>query len=202
MIAAIVPAAGLSKRMGQPKLTLPVGGLPLIVRVVTALRLGGAESVVVVAPPPEQPGAIMLADFARLAGADVVVAEQPPPDMRASVELGLARLALGRSPTTFLLAPGDSPGISPELVKRVIARAKISPEAIVRPEFQGRRGHPVALPWTLATQIPILPPEVGVNALIRSHAETIVSLEIDDPGATADLDTPEDYERWGNLRGD
>ena len=47
-VAAIVPAAGLSTRMGRPKLLLPFGGEPLIVRVVNALRQGGAAPVVVV----------------------------------------------------------------------------------------------------------------------------------------------------------
>ena len=195
MIAAIVPAAGLSRRMGKPKLTLPIDGVPMIVRVVTALRLGGAEPVVVVVPPAEVPGAILLGR-ARGAGADVVVAEQPPPDMRASVELGMARLAVGTPPTTVLLAPGDSPGLSPELVARVIAHAKAAPGAIIRPEVEGRRGHPVALPWSLATKIAGLPPDAGVNTLIRSHADIIISLDVDDPTAIDDLDTPEDYERW------
>lgn len=196
MIAAIVPAAGLSERMGQPKLTLPIGGVPVIVRVVNALRLGGADTVVVVVAPTEQPGAIALAEEARGAGADVVVAERPPPDMRASVELALARLSGGPEPATVLLAPGDSPGISAKLVARVVAAAISAPHAIIRPEVQGRRGHPVALPWNVAVQIPRLPPDVGVNALVRAHAESLIVVEVDDPGAVADLDTPEDYERW------
>src|SRR3954468_1634613 len=33
-IAAVVLAAGMSRRMGRPKALLPLGGLPLIVRVV------------------------------------------------------------------------------------------------------------------------------------------------------------------------
>ena len=56
-IAAIVPAAGRSERMGRPKLILPIGGATVIARVVAALRQGGAEPVVVVAPPAEAPGA-------------------------------------------------------------------------------------------------------------------------------------------------
>lgn len=200
MIAAIVPAAGRSERMGRPKLTLPIGGVPLIVRLVNALRLGGADLVVVVVAPVDQPGASNLADAARSAGADVIVAEHPPPDMRASVEIALAHLAAGPEPATILLAPGDSPGISQELVAQVVARASADPRLIIRPEVHGRRGHPVAIPWSLATEIPRLPPDAGVNTLVRAQAESIIVLQVDDAGATADLDTPEDYERWkGHL---
>jgi molybdenum cofactor cytidylyltransferase len=200
MIAAIVPAAGLSTRMGRPKLTLPIDGVPLIARVVTALRQGGADTVVVVVPPAEQLGADAVAEAALTAGAVVVVAEQPPPDMRASVELGLAQLALGPAPSTLLLVPGDSPGVSSELVNRVIVRAITAPDAIVRPESTGHRGHPVALPWSLATEIPRLPPDAGVNTLIRANADRIIPVEVAEPRAFVDLDTPEDYNRWNALR--
>ena len=43
MIAAVVPAAGHSQRMGRPKLILPIGGQTVIARVVSALRDGGAS---------------------------------------------------------------------------------------------------------------------------------------------------------------
>ena len=68
MIAAVVPAAGRSQRMGRPKLLLPIDGEPLIVRVVTALREGGAERVVVVAPPAESEGGPAVAALASQAG--------------------------------------------------------------------------------------------------------------------------------------
>ena len=45
MIAAVVPAAGSSKRMGQPKLLVEFDGHTLIGRVVGALRAGGVERV-------------------------------------------------------------------------------------------------------------------------------------------------------------
>jgi molybdenum cofactor cytidylyltransferase len=199
MIAAVVPAAGRSLRMGRPKLTLPVGGVPLISRVVTALRGGGAETVVVVAPPLDEPAAVQLADEARRAGAEVVVPDSAPPDMRASVELGLACLGQGRLPVMILLAPGDSPGLSPALVARLIGQARDHPESIVVPAVHGRRGHPVALPWSLATEIRQLPIGLGVNALLVANASRVFELEVDDPGAVADLDTPDDYDRWAGA---
>ena len=51
MIAAIVPAAGLSQRMGEPKLLLPIGGIPVIARVIEALLAGGVDRALVITPP-------------------------------------------------------------------------------------------------------------------------------------------------------
>ncbi len=196
MIAAVVPAAGRSERMGRPKLILTVGGVTVIARVVKALRHGGADPVIVVAPPAEEPGAALLAEHARNAGALVVVAERVPPDMRASVELGLGRLGAVGSPRTVLLVPGDSPAITPDLVAQVVNGSRGNPDRIIVPVVTGKRGHPVALPWRLASEIPHLPPGIGVNALVKSRAADVVELEVDDLGAVADLDTPEDYQRW------
>ena len=198
MIAAIVPAAGRSERMGRPKLLLPVEGLSVIARVVGALRHGGADPVVVVAPPAVAHGAAALADEATRAGALVVVPDAPPPQMRDSVELGLDRLARGPSPppATVLLAPGDSLGIHAALVARVVAEARAHPEAILLPARDGRRGHPVALPWSVAAEIHGLPADVGINALVRRHAARVVTLDVADPAVLDDLDTPEDYRRW------
>ncbi len=202
MIAAVVPAAGRSERMGRPKLILPLGGGTVIARVIWALREGGAETIVVVAPPEEFDGAEVLADEARRAGAVVVVAGSATADMRASVELGLDRLRSGPTPSAVLLAPGDSPGITAELVRQIVARAAAEPASIVVPRYRGRRGHPVALPWDLAAEIRGLPTGTGVNALLAARADRVVMLDVDDPGTTADLDTPGDYRAWLESRWD
>ncbi len=70
MIVALVPAAGLSRRMGRPKLILDLEepGRSVIAHVVEALREGGLTDVLVLAPPPDQAGARTLAEHATRAG--------------------------------------------------------------------------------------------------------------------------------------
>ena len=60
----------------------------------------------------------------------------------------------------------------------------------------GVGGHPVALPWDLAAEIRDLPEGTGVNALLAARADRVLMLDVDDPGTTADLDTPDDYRAW------
>ena len=196
MIAAIVPAAGRSGRMGRPKLILPVGGIPLIARVVAALRDGGADRIIVVAPPTLEPGADALREAAEAQGAEVVVPDRPTFDMRASVELGLSHLFDGPKPSALLLTPGDLPGLGRDAVARVIGASIGSPGRIVAPRCLGKRGHPLLLPWPLALEIPRLPPGVGVNALLSDHADAIDFVTIDDADLLDDLDTSDDYRRW------
>ncbi|MEO6811557.1 MAG: nucleotidyltransferase family protein [Isosphaeraceae bacterium] len=196
MIAALVPAAGRSERMGRPKLTLPVGGVSLIARVVAALRAGGADRVVVVTPPADTPGASKIIVDAEGEGGEVVVLDRATADMRATFERGLDHLEKGPRPVGLLLCPGDSPGISAPLVERVVFGFQEQTDRIIIPTYHGTRGHPVALPWRLAVKVRRLPVGVGVNALIKAHADRVLTLDLGDPNALADMDTPEDYARW------
>ena len=196
MIAAIVPAAGRSERMGRPKLILTFRGTTVITRVVTALRQGGADPIVVVAPPANAPGAAAVTEEAENAGAKVVVPADHPIDMRASFELGLCELERASPPRFILLAPADNAGITRELVATVIERATTEALAIIIPTVKGRRGHPIAVSWELAVMSRSLPLGAGLNALVALHADRVIELEVAEPGALIDLDTPEDYERW------
>lgn len=200
MIAAIVPAAGRSERMGQPKLILPIEGQSVIARVVLALRQGGVDPVLVVAPPRDTPGANILIKESGRAGATVVIAATRPADMRASFELGLSQLAGAASPSAVLLAPGDSPGMTPDLVAQLVRHAKTTPQSILIPTYQGKRGHPIVLPWSLALESRDLPGGAGLNALVALHTNETVEIKVGEPGTLDDLDTPEDYQRWTTPR--
>jgi molybdenum cofactor cytidylyltransferase len=200
VIVAIVPAAGESRRMGRPKLLLRLGERSVIARVVTALRKGGVHRVIVVTPPLDAPGGEDVGREAAGAGAELVVPDIQPPDMRTSFELALTILeADGDEPEMVLLTPADCPALTPTTVAVVIQRARAHPDGIVVPTVDGRRGHPVALPWECAREVRGLPRGVGVNALVTTLAHTIIEVAVDDPGAVADLDSPDDYRRWAEV---
>jgi molybdenum cofactor cytidylyltransferase len=103
---------------------------------------------------------------AAAAGGAVVVQPNPPPEeMRQSVEHALRHIA----------AKGDC--------------------RILIPTHERRRGHPVLFRWDLARDVFALPADVGLNQLVRQHANEVTTLAIDNPAVLWDLDTPEDYER-------
>ncbi len=117
--------------------------------------------------------------------------------MRATVEAGLFLLENAvPHPSAVLICPGDSVGLTAELVSAVVARLRAEPDSIVLPRYHGHRGHPLGLPWEVALAIRSLPPDLGINALRERFADRLSFLEVSEPGATVDLDTPEDYQRW------
>lgn len=190
MTFAVVPAAGHSTRMGRPKLTLPLGGRPVIEHVVTALRGGGVANVLVVVGPHVRD----LAPLAQAAGASVLALPAETADMRATIEAGLSWIEdhFRRTPDDrWLLAPADHPTITAGVVRTLLDAS----DPIVIPIHTGRRGHPTAFRWRHVAGIRALPPDIGVNAYLRAHADQVRELPVSDDGVLADLDTPGDYER-------
>ena len=78
---AVVPAAGHSTRMGEPKLLLPLAGEPLIRHTIRAWQRSQVDQVVVVA----RPGDNRLAAVVREAGAALIIPAVPSPDMKAFI---------------------------------------------------------------------------------------------------------------------
>lgn len=187
-LAAVVPAAGLSRRMGREKILLPFGGGTVLERVLTTLAAAGvAEPVVVLRPDlPE------AAEAVRRAGARAVLNPHPEREMLLSIRMGMADLP----PDTgaFYVWPADHPAVAVETI-RLLARAG-GPGRVALPVHAGRRGHPALVGAELIPAIAAISPGRGLRDLWRTSSEVLVEVPVDDPGVLLDLNTPEDYERW------
>jgi CTP:molybdopterin cytidylyltransferase MocA len=180
--------------MGRPKLALPLGNRSVIERVVSTLRNGGVERVVVVVGPhvPE------LIPLAQSAGADVVPLTATTDDMRATVTHGLDWIEqqLHPAPSDIcLLVPGDSPILEDSVVRQLLGHTQQSPSPLLVPTYNGKRGHPVLFSWDHVAGFRSLPPGQGLNSYLRQCHDRVIELPQSSPAVLADLNTPEDYER-------
>jgi molybdenum cofactor cytidylyltransferase len=189
---AIVPAAGRSRRMGQPKLLLPWGASTIIEAVLAAWQASRVTAIVVVVHREDQ----QLADTCRAAGVEVVVPSIPPPEMKESIRYGLehiTKMSSDRPPAGWLLAPADMPHLSAAAIDRVLEEAEAVPDKIVIPVCEQQRGHPVCFPWALADEVLHLQPDEGVNVLRQRHPTH--EFRHDAQEILIDIDTPADYKR-------
>jgi molybdenum cofactor cytidylyltransferase len=193
-MVAIVPAAGFSRRMGRPKLSLPWAGRSILEHVVATLRASGVARVLVVVGPhvPE------LIPLARLAGADVHTLTEPTADMRATIERGFDWIEanLPVAPSAWLLAPADHPLVEPRVVQQLMVSFREQPAfSIFLPTYRGQRGHPVLLAWRHVTGIRRWKHDEGINSYIRHCAAECCEVPVISENVLSDLDTPEDYQR-------
>ena len=190
-IGAVIPAAGLSSRMGRFKPLLPCGDMTVIERTVSS-ALPHADSIAVVTGYNSgELGEVLRARF----GDRVTIAHNPDyasTQMLDSVRIGLR--ALGDCDAFFIL-PGDMPEISRGTYEKLIQAYDGSYDALY-PAVNGRRGHP---PLISAGMIPEIMNGSGKGGLraILNRAYT-AEIAVGDEGALIDLDTPEDYDTISN----
>ena len=191
MISAIVPAAGLSTRMGGalPKPLLSWGASTVIGTVVSTLLAAGVAEVIVVTG--HQGEAIEAA----LAGYAVRCVYNPAyagGEMLSSIQAGLA--AAHPASAGALLALADQPQMQLAVVQQVLRAFEASGgQALVIPSHALRRGHPILLPRRLWDEVLALPAGETLRTAIQRHAAAIRYVEVDTPSVLADLDTPQQY---------
>ena len=202
-LVAIIPAAGQSRRMGQPKLLLDVAGRSVIARVIDALQQAGLIRCLVVVRTDDS----ALAAAVQSAGAEVVIPVVDPKDMRQSVESALRHLwcervadrSISSSATAsdegWVLVPADHPTLNPTILRELISAWSAGPDRIVVPVFEGQRGHPTIFPRCMEKDVLALPLHQGLNQLLRSDPARVLEVEVTDPHILDDLDTPEDLLR-------
>ena len=148
MIFAVVPAAGLSSRMGRPKLSLPLGGRTVLEHVVAALRQGGVDEVLVVVGPHD-PGLAALAEAAGpcvLAPAGSHGRHAGDGGTGPALAGGALSPAAGRRLAAGAGRPPDARrGRGAAAVRRPTPLGR--PQSIVVPVHEGRRGHPTLIAW-------------------------------------------------------
>ena len=180
--------------MGRPKLLLPLGGTTVIARMLSILKRPEITATVVVVRPDDEPLRAAVAEC----GAIPLQPAVPPPEMRQSVEEALRYLERQFHPRPddgWLLAPADHPLLDPAVIDQLISAWRNAPGKILVPTCRGKRGHPTLFPFRLVPEVFALPPDQGLNSLLRLRAGETEQIEVDSPAVISDLDTPEDYER-------
>ena len=188
-LAAVVPAAGYSTRMGAFKPLLPFGEATVIERVITTIREARIETIRVVVG---WQGDCLIPVLER-AGAPWVLNPRYAEGMYASIQTGVQSLPAGVE--AFFLLPGDMPLVRSATLTRLVAEWDACPGGILYPSRQGKRGHPPLLARAYVPEILAETPAGGLRSLLARHAADARDVECDDPGLLVDLDTPEEYRR-------
>jgi CTP:molybdopterin cytidylyltransferase MocA len=181
-IGGVLLAAGAGRRYGMPKALVTWQGRPLAARALTTLLDSGCAPVVVVLGAEAE----RVRRDVELAGAVVVTNPEWSEGMGSSLRAGL--LALARtSVTAAVVLLVDTPGITPEAVRRVCALA--SPEALVQASYDGLPGHPVLLGrqhWAQIAELAV--GDVGARPYLSTHADRVLIVECGDVSDGSDLD--------------
>ncbi|MBE3096646.1 MAG: nucleotidyltransferase family protein [Planctomycetes bacterium] len=189
MICAIILAAGRSRRMGTQKLLLPFAGRTVVGHIAGEILRGPiSETLVVVGQD-----AARIAEA--LAGLRLKIVTNPDPggEMLSSVRCGLR--ALPTDCDAVLVALGDQPTITSDLVGRMIDAFRTGARGIVVPVHGGKPGHPILFSARYRQEILTGYDDVGLCGLRQAHPEDVLEFGVASPSVLGDMDYPEDYRR-------
>lgn len=189
-IAAIVLAAGLSLRMGHPKMTLPWGDTTVLGQVIEILIQAGLDDIVVVTGGARTQVENVLEG---LPARPVFNARFEQDHMALSLSAGLA--ALSATANAALVALGDQPQIEAYVIARLLEAYHEYQPPLVFPSFQMRRGHPWIIARPLWDGIMALEPPETLRDFLRAYSEQIHYVAVESDTIFRDLDTPGDYLR-------
>ena len=188
MIAAVILAAGESRRMGTPKQLLTLSGRSLLRQVIERARASACQEVIVVLGA----GADRVAAAVRDSGARLVVNDRYREGMGTSLGAGIAALPPECEAAVVLL--GDQPRIDADVIDALIEVHRRTAKPIVASRYGGVAGAPTLIGRALFPEAMRLWGDVGGRFLIRQHPDLVAEVPLPE-AAAVDLDTPEDYAR-------
>ena len=182
-VCGLVLAAGEGRRLGGPKALLEVGGAVWSTAPLSPARgwcrrdRRGQRC----GAPREVPGARVVDN----------------PDWRtglgSSLRIGLA--AVGEASGAVLVMLVDTPGLGPEVVRRVLSAYRDG-AAVAVATYDGRPRNPALLVrehWPEVARLAV--GDVGARAFLSAYPQLVTTVECGDVGDSRDVDTAADLRR-------
>lgn len=189
-IYGLVLAAGMSTRMGQPKMVLPWGKTTIIGQVVNTLTAAGISKILVVTGGTQD--LVMKA----LNGAPINFVFNPDfenGEMINSIQAGIR--ALPDEAQSVLITLGDQPQTEQKVVRDLIKVYDQEKYTLILPSFNKQSGHPWLIHRIYWEEILSLKPPQTMRDFLKNNQSQIHYLNVQTDSILKDMDTPEEYHR-------
>ncbi len=188
--AALILAAGQSKRMGQEnKLLLPYQEGTVLSHVLGQIHHAGIDNIFAVT------GHQRRKIEQELSRHDVTFFHNDIYDegMSTSVKLGIG--SLPENIDAVLIILGDMPNITADILRQIIAVYDPADDrAIIIPTHNGKRGNPILWDSEYFSEFERLSGDMGAKILLSEYSEYIHEVEVGSDEIFLDIDTFEAYE--------
>jgi molybdenum cofactor cytidylyltransferase len=184
LITGIVLAAGLSKRMGEPKQSLLLAGKTILDWSTDAFLSSSVDDIIVIvngSSPRKHETSRRLR---------YVVNPNPSLGISSSLKLGIRSVRSGRD--AVVVGLGDKPLVLPGTINALVDAYRRTKAKIIVPIYEGKRGNPVLFQKSMFRSILELSGDVGAREVISSHEDVVSEVPVGDRGILLDIDTPSD----------
>ncbi len=187
-VAAIILAAGRSRRMGAFKPLLPFGEGTVIESCIENLRAAGVDEIVVVLG---HRAAELRVHLASLPFVTFAVNEEAESEMGISIARGVEKVS--GAARVVLIALVDHPAAPPVEIRKLIDARRETGARLIAPEWHGRGGHPALIDLDFREELLRLDARRGLRGLFDAHREDVLRVQADSPYVARDMDTWDEY---------
>jgi len=178
----LIPAAGASKRLGQPKQLLDYGGKPLLGHIIDVLASITPSEIIVVTGADSQ--------AIRDAVQNPAVHWVHNPHWMTGLGSSIAQGAGVVSPESdgLMIQLCDQYRVTADDLRRLLETWQSNPDHIIAAEADGRCMPPLILPSDIFPELTDLAGQTGARGLLKAYPERVVPVPMEH--ASHDLDTP------------
>lgn len=194
-IKGILLFAGESKRMGKLKPLLPIGEETVVETVLKEYLASSLFEVALVLGYRADDVKKTIDEKINSNKLKVVVNKGFKKEMLSSIQVGLAEI---KDTEGILIGLGDQVLITCDIINE-LTENYIKGKVLI-PTFQGRKGHPIIIPYTMRNEILAMDAEkTTLKDVLGRHSDIINFLEMKSEGVLIDMDTKEEYERIKDI---
>ena len=188
-VGAVVLAAGMSTRMGKPKVLLPWGDKTILEHIIEQLLRSRIEEILVVTGANGDEVKRLLEPY----GIRTVHNRgYKTGEMLSSLQTGLRAMPDYVAATMIVL--GDQPRLHPRTLYKLQWAYAAGASELIAPSYQMRRGHPILIGRRYWQEILQLQRGMAPRDVINAHADEIAYVQMNDDSVIRDVDTPEQYQ--------
>jgi len=191
-IPGIILSGGESRRMGTPKALLKYGGSNFVAAIADKLAGAGVEDISIVLGGNTEK---ILPNLKKKNLKTIINA-----DWRGG-QITSLRAALRKTDgeaLAVIVSLIDHPGVEVSTIRSLLEEFLAGGHDIIIPEYNGRGGHPAVFGRSVFAALLDTSLKDGARGVIRSGSFRVKKLRVNDPFIRQDIDTPEDYRRFGS----
>ena len=189
MIAALILAAGGSRRLGRPKQLEPWGSTTLLSHIIDLVETFPVDETWVVV------GAELDRVVNEIGARPVGIVQNPDWEsgLASSLRVGLDALTRLSKADGVLVFLGDQPAVRADVVTALIEKHKRSTAMAIVPKYRYSRGNPVLIDRSRWPRLMSQEGDQGAQRLLQAHSEWVEEVWFDSL-PPRDIDTQADVE--------
>ena len=181
-LSIIIPAAGASQRLGQPKQLVQYKGQSLILRAIQSAESLSPHEILVIT------GSGAQAVQAEIGGTNARCVYNPDWSNGMGTSIAKGAQSVDDKPQGLMVLLCDQWRILPEDLHMLVEEWRSDPDRIICSATRDRCGPPVIFPTSCLAGLSVLTGDHGAHSIIDRHRDLVSRVTLEN--AAFDLDTP------------